>query len=63
MRAKDVPSGHDVVVVNSANERLDADAASDLLLTHGLGNAKRITINTSNNGVAVGATLVTLIGV
>jgi hypothetical protein len=58
-----LPSGHNVVVVDDFNERLDARSLSNAFLTHRLCNLQRILFDTSDNGVGVFALFSTIIKV
>lgn len=49
---KGVTSGHDVVVVDKLNERLDLVSLSSLLLVVLLGDGLGVLLNTSNKGVS-----------
>jgi hypothetical protein len=50
-----------VVVVDNLDERLDLGALGNLLLAHGAGNLKRVTLDTGNDGITVGSVLGTFV--
>ena len=56
-----LPGGHDVVVVDDLDERLDLGTLSDALLAHVLGDLEGVTLNTGNKGVAITTLLGSLI--
>ena len=55
--SRNLPSGHDVVVVDNFDERLDLGALGDTLLSHGLGDFERVLFDTGEDGVSVRAFL------
>lgn len=52
-----VTSGHQVVVVDNLDERLDAAALLDGLLTHAAGDLQGVTLDTGNDGIGEGVRL------
>lgn len=52
-----VTSGHQVVVVNNLDERLDLGSLSNLLGAVSLGDLQRVSLNTGNQGVTEGVRL------
>ena len=56
-----LPGGHQVVVVDNLDERLDLGTLGDALLAHVLGDLEGVTLDTSNDSVTVTALLGTLI--
>ncbi|RUS24253.1 hypothetical protein BC938DRAFT_473883 [Jimgerdemannia flammicorona] len=50
---KNVTGGHQMVVVDKLDERLDLGAPGNTLLTHVTGNLQGVSFDTSDNGVTV----------
>ena len=57
LQVKGVASRHDVVEVNSLDERLDLGALGHSLLGHALGDLGGVTLNTGNQSMAEGVEL------
>lgn len=51
-----------MVVVDDLDERLDLGTLGDLVLAHAAGNLRRVTLNTSDNGVRERVGLGALVG-
>jgi len=56
-----LPGGHQVVVVDNLDERLDLGALGDTLLAHVLGDLEGVTLDTGDNGMSITAFLGTII--
>lgn len=57
LELESVTGGHQVVVVDNLDERLDAAALLDSLLPHAAGDLRRVALNTSDDGVSEGLSL------
>lgn len=57
LKLEGVAGGHQVVVVNDLDERLDAAAAVDELLAHTTGNLEGVALDTGDDGVGEGVRL------
>lgn len=62
LKLESVASGHDVVVVDDLDERLDLGALGDTVLAHAAGDLLRVTLNTSDKRVRERMSLGTLVG-
>lgn len=56
-----VSSGHEVVVVDGLDKRLDLGSSGNLLSGMLLGNLQRVSLDTSNNGMTKGVGLGTVV--
>lgn len=57
LELQSVTGGHQVVVVDDLDERLDLGAAVDKLLTHAAGDLEGVTLDTGDNGEREGVGL------
>lgn len=57
LKLKGVTGGHQVVVVDDLDERLDLAAAVDQLLTHAAGNLLGVALDTGDDGEGEGVSL------
>jgi len=55
--SSNIPSGHEVVVVDDLHERLDLGALGNALLAHAAGDLEGVALDASNDSVAVFALL------
>mgnify|MGYP006976731657 FL=1 len=61
LKLKGIASGHQVVVVDDLNERLDLAALLDPSLRHAAGDLAGVPLDARNKGVAVGVALGALV--
>lgn len=62
LELESVTGGHDVVVVDDLDERLDLGALGDTGLSHAAGDGLRVTLNAGNDGVRERVSLGALVG-
>lgn len=62
LELESVTGGHDVVVVDDLDERLDLGALGNTGLSHAAGDGLRVTLNAGNNGVRERVGLGALVG-